>query len=105
MELIDYIIIIKYGAPLNCRGFPKSICTSVNNVSYHGIPDDRKLKDGDIISVDISVYYKGFHGDCASTSFVGNVDEKVKKLVEISALCLQEAIKICRHKQYIYIFF
>ncbi|GBO25987.1 Methionine aminopeptidase 1D, mitochondrial, partial [Araneus ventricosus] len=46
------------------------------------------------------VYYKGFHGDCASTYFVGNVDEKAKKLVEVSALCLHEAIKICRHKQY-----
>ncbi|KAF8789269.1 methionine aminopeptidase 1D, mitochondrial-like [Argiope bruennichi] len=103
LDAIAHDTCIKYGAypsPLNYRGFPKSICTSVNNIACHGIPDDRKLKDGDIISVDISVYYKGFHGDCASTCLVGNVDEKAKKLVKVTALCLQEAIKICHHKQY-----
>ncbi|CAL1275585.1 unnamed protein product [Larinioides sclopetarius] len=103
LDAIAHDACIKYGAypsPLNYRGFPKSICTSVNNIACHGIPDDRKLKDGDIISVDISVYYKGFHGDCASTCFVAHVDEKAKKLVEVTALCLQEAIKICHHKQY-----
>nr|GBN61147.1 Methionine aminopeptidase 1A [Araneus ventricosus] len=65
LDAIAHDACIKYGAypsPLNYRGFPKSICTSVNNVACHGIPDDRKLKDGDIISVDISVstIYRNF---------------------------------------------
>ncbi|GFU17943.1 methionine aminopeptidase 1D, mitochondrial [Trichonephila clavipes] len=103
LDAIAHNTCINFGAypsPLNYRGFPKSICTSVNNVACHGIPDDRKLKDGDIISVDISVFYKGFHGDCAATYLVGNVDNKAKKLVEVAALCLQKAIDICRHEQH-----
>ncbi|GBN20679.1 Methionine aminopeptidase 1D, mitochondrial, partial [Araneus ventricosus] len=65
LDAIAHDACIKYEAypsPLNYRGFPKSICTSVNNVACHGIPDDRKLKDGDIISVDISVstIYRNF---------------------------------------------
>ncbi|GIY64931.1 methionine aminopeptidase 1D, mitochondrial [Caerostris darwini] len=103
LDTIAHNACIRFGAypsPLNYKGFPKSICTSVNNVACHGIPDNRKLKDGDIISVDISVFYKGFHGDCASTVCVGNMDDKAKKLVEVTALCLQEAINICHHKQH-----
>ncbi|GIY84737.1 methionine aminopeptidase 1D, mitochondrial [Caerostris extrusa] len=103
LDTIAHNACISFGAypsPLNYKGFPKSICTSVNNVACHGIPDNRKLKDGDIISVDISVFYKGFHGDCASTFFVGSTDDKAKKLVEVTALCLQEAINICHHEQY-----
>lgn len=52
-----------YPSPLNYHGFPKSICTSVNEVICHGVPDDRPLKDGDIINLDITVYYKGYHMD------------------------------------------
>lgn len=62
-------------------GFPKSICTSINNIACHGIPDDRPLMDGDIINIDITLFYNGFHGDCSKTFLVGNVDERGKYLV------------------------
>ncbi|XP_031550101.1 methionine aminopeptidase 1D, mitochondrial-like isoform X2 [Actinia tenebrosa] len=90
--------IIDYGAypsPLNYKGFPKSVCTSVNNVAVHGIPDSYSLKDGDIISVDISVYYGGVHGDLCETFLVGNVDDAGRKLVDISRKCLDSAICQC----------
>ncbi|KFM57911.1 Methionine aminopeptidase 1D, mitochondrial, partial [Stegodyphus mimosarum] len=98
LDCVAHTLCISYGAypsPLNYRGFPKSICTSVNNIACHGIPDDRKLKDGDIISVDVSVFYNGFHGDCASTFCVGDVDIKGRRLVKVASLCLEEAIRIC----------
>lgn len=86
-----------YPSPLNYHHFPKSVCTSVNNVACHGIPDDRKLLDGDIINVDITVFYNGYHGDCSKTFLVGNnVDENAKKLVSATELCLNEAINICK---------
>merc|ERR1712070_35410 len=62
-----------YPAPLNYHGFPKSLCTSVNEVICHGIPDDRPLQDGDIINLDITVYYKGMHVDLNETYCVGEV--------------------------------
>jgi methionyl aminopeptidase len=58
-------------APLGYHGFPKSICTSVNDVLTHGVPDDTALKDGDIINIDITVILDGYHGDCSATYFVG----------------------------------
>ena len=58
-------------APLNYRGFPKSICTSVNHVVCHGIPGDKKLKDGDIINIDITVIKDGYHGDTSKMFFLG----------------------------------
>ncbi|XP_060600510.1 methionine aminopeptidase 1-like [Ruditapes philippinarum] len=82
-----------YPSPLNYYCFPASCCTSVNEVICHGIPDSRKLEDGDIVNVDISVYYKGYHGDLNETFFVGNVDEKYKKLVKVTWECLDNAIK------------
>ncbi|KAK3930509.1 Methionine aminopeptidase 1D, mitochondrial [Frankliniella fusca] len=85
-----------YPSPLNYKGFPKSVCTSVNNVVCHGIPDDRPLEDGDIINIDVTVYFEGFHGDCSKTFLVGNVDECGKKLVEVTELCLKNAIEVCK---------
>ncbi|XP_019871068.1 methionine aminopeptidase 1D, mitochondrial [Aethina tumida] len=85
-----------YPSPLNYNFFPKSICTSVNNVACHGIPDDRKLIDGDIINVDITVFLNGYHGDCSKTFLVGNVDEPGKKLVEATEKCLYEGISVCK---------
>ncbi|GAB4844348.1 Microtubule-associated protein 1A [Ancistrocladus abbreviatus] len=83
-----------YPSPLNYHFFPKSCCTSVNEVICHGIPDARKLEDGDIVNVDISVYYKGVHGDLNETYFVGNVDETSRKLVQCTYECLEKAISI-----------
>ena len=64
------------------EGFPSTLCTSINSEVVHGFPSDRKLKNGDIISIDIGACYKGYHGDSAWTYAVGEVDEKTKKLLE-----------------------
>jgi len=85
-----------YPSPLNYRGFPKSVCTSVNNCACHGIPDSRALVDGDIINVDITVYLDGFHGDCSKTFPVGNIDEEAKKLIQVTEECLQIGIDVCK---------
>ncbi|XP_063822805.1 methionine aminopeptidase 1D, mitochondrial isoform X2 [Ostrinia nubilalis] len=84
-----------YPSPLHYKGFPKSVCTSVNNVAVHGIPDLRALQDGDIVNVDITVYYKGYHGDCSKTFPVGNVDDRGLQLIGVTEECLQHAIKHC----------
>merc|ERR1719352_489276 len=73
-----------YPSPLNYHGFPKSCCTSVNEVICHGIPDSYKLKDGDIINVDVTCYYGGYHGDCSEMFLVGDVDEAGRKLVRVT---------------------
>ncbi|KAF8318105.1 methionyl aminopeptidase [Clavulina sp. PMI_390] len=84
-----------YPSPLGYLGYPKSCCTSVNNVIVHGIPDGRPLEDGDIVNVDVSVYLNGYHGDCSETFLVGNVDEKGRALVEASHLALEAGIAAC----------
>lgn len=84
-----------YPSPLRYSGFPKSICTSVNNIACHGIPDNRKLADGDVINVDITVFLDNFHGDCSKTFLVGNVDERGRYLVHHNEIALEEAIKVC----------
>lgn len=84
-----------YPSPLGYKGFPKSICTSVNNVVVHGIPDDRQLLCGDIINVDITVYCNGVHGDLSETFMIGDVDDSGKRLVSVTKECLDQAIKSC----------
>ncbi|KAG0225107.1 Methionine aminopeptidase 1D, chloroplastic/mitochondrial [Actinomortierella wolfii] len=84
-----------YPSPLNYMGFPKSICTSVSNVIAHGIPDHRRLEDGDIINLDITVYLNGYHGDTSATFLVGNVDKPGRDLVERTKEALDKAIEIC----------
>ena len=69
-------------APLNYKGFPKSICTSVNHVICHGIPSEKKLIDGDIINIDITVILDGWHGDTSRMFWVGNPGIKAKKLTQ-----------------------
>jgi len=82
-----------YPSPLNYLCFPKSCCTSINEVICHGIPDKRELQDGDIVNLDITCYYNGFHGDVNETLFVGdNVDEESKRLVQTAYSCLAAAI-------------
>ena len=71
---------LQYGDP----PFPKSVCTSINEIICHGIPDSRKLQDGDIINIDITVYKNGVHGDHNQTFFVGDVDDESKKLVRVT---------------------
>ena len=69
-----------YPSPLNYHGFPKSCCTSVNEVICHGIPDARALVEGDVVNIDITVYLDGYHGDCSEMFEVGVVDEKAKEV-------------------------
>ena len=83
-------------APLFYRGFPKSICTSVNHVVCHGIPSEKTLKEGDIVNVDITSFVDGFHGDTSRTFCVGKVSVKAKNLVETTKEALERSIKILK---------
>ena len=71
-----------YPSPLNYNGYPKSVCTSVNEVICHGIPDSRPLQDGDIVNLDVTAYHGGVHGDTNATFFVGDVDPQSRQLVQ-----------------------
>ncbi len=86
----DYIVNEQQAipAPLNYRGFPKSICTSVNQQICHGIPSDKKLKSGDIVNIDITVIKDDYHGDTSKMFYVGDVSPHAKRLVEITRQCL-----------------
>ncbi|MFP4181404.1 type I methionyl aminopeptidase [Thiohalospira sp.] len=81
-------------APLNYHGFPKSICTSVNHVVCHGIPADKKLKDGDIINIDITVIKEGYHGDTSKMFFVGKPSVQAERVVRIAHECLVTGIEM-----------
>lgn len=79
-------------APLNYRGFPKSVCTSVNEVVCHGIPGKQKLTDGDIINVDVTVIKDDWHGDVSATFYIGQPSNDARKLVEVTRRCLSLGI-------------
>lgn len=84
-------------APLNYRGFPKSICTSVNQVVCHGIPSEKKkLKDGDIVNLDITVIKDGYYGDTSQMFCVGNVPEHAQRLCQVAQECLYKGISVVR---------
>lgn len=81
-------------APLNYGGFPKSVCTSINDEICHGIPsEDIVLKDGDIINVDVSTIYNGYYSDASRMFMIGNVSEEAKRLVEVTKECLYKGIE------------
>ena len=81
-----------YPSPLNYSHFPKSLCTSVNEVICHGIPDDRALLDGDIVNLDVTIYLDGVHGDTNATFLVGDVDPESRRLVDVTRESLELAI-------------
>jgi hypothetical protein len=83
-------------APLNYKGFPKSICTSVNEVICHGIPGDRRLLDGDIINIDVTPLVDGWHGDSSRTYFVGKVADATRRLVANTYECMMRGIDAVR---------
>ena len=83
-------------APLNYKGFPKSICTSVNHQVCHGIPGDKKLKKGDIINVDITVIKDGYHGDTSRMFFVDEPSIQARRLVQVTKECLLKGIEQIR---------
>ena len=81
-----------YPSPLHYKQFPKSLCTSVNEVICHGIPDDRALLDGDIVNCDVTIYLHGVHGDTNATFLVGDVDDVGRRLVQTTRESLWRAI-------------
>ena len=83
-----------YSAPLFYRGFPKSCCTSTNNVICHGIPKNKTLFEGDIVNVDVTAFKDGWHGDTSRMYFVGDVSVKAKKLSEVTYKSMMKAINI-----------
>jgi len=83
-------------APLFYRGYPKSCCTSANHVVCHGIPSEKKLKDGDIINVDVTAFKNGWHGDTSRMFFVGDVSVKARKLVKKTYDSMMKAIDILK---------
>jgi methionyl aminopeptidase len=85
-----------YPSPLRYRGFPKSVCTSVNEVICHGIPDDRPLRDGDIVNVDVTVFTGGVHGDTDATYPVGTIDPLSAQLLRVTRECLDLALEQVR---------
>ncbi|MEU4223952.1 type I methionyl aminopeptidase [Nonomuraea sp. NPDC026600] len=96
LDRIGHEFLVDHGAypsTLGYKGYPKSLCTSINEVICHGIPDDTVLRDGDIVNVDITAYIGGVHGDTDSTYLVGDVDEESRLLVERTREAMMRAIK------------
>ena len=104
-KLVHQWIVAKdaYPSPLNYRPgganrpYPKSVCTSVNEVVCHGIPSKRVLKQGDIVNVDVTTYFQGYHGDTSATFYVGEPAEATRKLVETCRLSLEAGIAQVKH--------
>ncbi|MBT5094901.1 MAG: type I methionyl aminopeptidase, partial [Halobacteriovoraceae bacterium] len=94
----DYIVEKgAYPSPLNYHGFPKSICSSLNDVICHGIPSEKDiLKDGDLLNLDITTYLNKFHGDTNKTFLIGDVSPENKKLVDVTYQCLRAGIDVVR---------
>lgn len=94
----DYIVEVQQAvpAPLNYHGFPKSICTSINHVVCHGIPNEKRLKDGDVVNLDVTVIKDGFHGDTSKMFVVGNASIKARRLVDTAYECLLTGIALVR---------
>lgn len=80
-------------APLNYEGFPKSVCTSINDVICHGIPDNTVLKSGDIINVDVTTILDGYYSDMSRMYMIGDVSDEARRLVEVTKECMDEGIR------------
>lgn len=96
LDRIAHEYVVSHGAypsTLGYRGFPKSCCTSVNEVICHGIPDDTKLREGDLINIDITAYLDGYHGDLNRTFRVGEVSDRAEQLIQRTELALHRGIK------------
>lgn len=87
---------------LGYGGYPKTLCTSVNEEIVHGIPGSRKLKNGDIISIDMGAYINGYHGDCARTFGVGEISEADQKLIDVTRQSFFEGIKFAKAGNHLY---
>lgn len=96
LDAVGHDFMVQHGAypsTLGYKGYPKSLCTSVNEVICHGIPDSRQLRDGDIVNIDITAFVDGVHGDTNATFLVGDVEEPIRLLVERTEEALRRAIK------------
>jgi methionyl aminopeptidase len=96
LDRIGHDFLVDHGAypsTLGYRGFPKSLCSSVNEVICHGIPDSRHVEDGDIVNIDITAFVDGVHGDTNATFLAGDVEEETRLLVERTEEALRRAIK------------
>lgn len=91
-----YLKLGGYPSTLHYKGYTKSICTSVNEIICHGIPDDRPLTNGDIVNCDVTIYLDGVHGDTSATFLVGEVDPARAKLVEVTRQCMWRGIRAVR---------
>lgn len=94
-----YDFIVSHGAKpsfLHYGGFPASACISINDVVIHGIPDDRVLKEGDIVSVDVGAQWNGYHGDCAATFACGEISEAAKKLIAVTEKSFYEGLQFVK---------
>ncbi len=94
IELNAYPSPLEYPGPV--MAFPKSVCSSVNEVICHGIPDDRPLRDGDIVNLDVTLFREGVHGDTNATFFVGEVDELSRRLVQVTRESLEKGIEAAK---------
>ena len=94
----DYIVNVQQAipAPLNYHGFPKSICTSINHQVCHGIPDKKKLKDGDIVNIDVTIIKEGYHGDTSKMYFVGAPSTIARRTTRICYECMCKGIEIVK---------
>lgn len=99
LDKLCHDFVVSHGAipaPLNYRGFPKSICTSVNHVVCHGIPGDKKLVDGDIINIDVTVILDGWYGDTSRMFAVGKVNLRAAKLIDTTYEAMMRGIEVVR---------
>lgn len=99
LDKVTTDLVFKYKAKLsfkNYQGFPAVICTSINEEVVHGVPSERKLKEGDIISLDLGILFKGLHTDMAITVPVGNIDPKAMRLIRVTKKALKRGIKKVR---------
>ncbi len=85
-----------YPSPLNYNGYPKSLCTSINEIICHGIPDDRPLRDGDIVNCDVTIFVGGVHGDHSETFAVGDIDTPSQRLIEVTRECMYRGVAAVR---------
>src|SRR5262249_24798774 len=94
----EYIVDVQKAipAPLGYRGYPKSICTSVNHVVCHGIPGDRRLKQGDIVNIDVTVIKDGFYGDSSRMYLVGRIAPHAQRLIDVTYQAMWRGIHVVR---------
>lgn len=99
LDAIAYKVITEHGAKpsfLGYRKFPASICVSVNEQLIHGIPGKRRIREGDIVSIDVGAYYRGFHGDSAATFGAGRITAEARKLIDVTRQCFYDAAEAAK---------